>query len=82
MYPVWLWTNVSKRRTKRDGGRERIYECMNESLDGSSEQMTKYQRMRAINSGQARQVDKMAHERPIMANGGAATHHQTTGVPT
>ena len=55
---------------------------MNESLDGSSEQMTKYQRMRAINSGQARQVDKMAHERPVMANGGAATHHQTTGVPT
>lgn len=55
---------------------------MNESLDGSSEQMTKCQRLRAINGGQARQVDKMAQERPIMANGVAATHRQTTGVPT
>ena len=23
MYPVWLWTNVSMRRIKREGGRER-----------------------------------------------------------
>lgn len=55
---------------------------MNESLDGSSGHMTKCQRIRAISGGQARQVDKMPQKRSIMANGGAATHHQTTGVPT
>ena len=55
---------------------------MNESLDGSSEQMTRCQRMQDLNGGQARQIDKMAQDRSIKAIDGAASHHQTTGAAT